>query len=187
MVLATWQSLNCQISGWKPCEAFAGITRVTCFLHLLPASDNLYLLLFAMHEENDEEQCKNLTAVIVFVMSRKNRWWIKSVTALNAVRCSASSTLPCSWGLAACNQGQLQNGAAVSLSGQTVGKELRDHYGGLYLLPCELHSGLGPCSCLSLERSVFYACFCLSALIPKLSSQNRRQLKHCPTDLSTCF
>lgn len=69
-------SLNCQISGWKPCEAFVGITSVMFSSSSVPVTI-LHLLFFAMYKENIEEQCKkNLSAVILFLMSRKDRWWL---------------------------------------------------------------------------------------------------------------
>lgn len=158
----------------------------SCQWHLTPHTS--HLLLFATHEENDDEQCKNLSAVIVFVMSRKDRWWIKSVRALNAVRRSATSTLPCSWGLVACTQVQLQYGTEVSLLGQTAGKELWETSVGAptpRLVRCIQASALALACCLTDLWFMHVSAFLHWSQNHLFKTE--RQLKHCPKDPSTCF
>lgn len=80
MVFATLLSLNCQISGWRPHEAFACI-------------------IMRVYKGNIEEECKNLSAVICFWCPGKTdgSWSLSAPSVYPGVLQPLSYPVPGAW------------------------------------------------------------------------------------------
>lgn len=142
---------------------------------LFCASENLHLLLFAVYKANVEEQSKNCSAVVLFLMSSKDRRWLKSARALNALRGCATSSLPRSWGFSCL----YSRTATIWCSGVSLGhcqeRAVRVLWGGTPPLPLGTAFRLTPLLLMVPSQvSVFYAYLCLD---PKILFSKQKTTK----------